>query len=101
MQYIFSEAYSLLKFGDSSAAVDVKRSATSDKIRPVDFTDELHQSSVARKKNVTMVRKTEIKPGFIPLPKASNIIPLLLQKPRDVANLDVLSGIHFSFLCCY
>jgi len=49
-QYIFPEAYSCPKFGDSSAAVDVKGSVASDKIRPVDITDDPHQSSMQRRK---------------------------------------------------
>lgn len=49
-QYIFSEAYSHLKFGDSSAAINVKGTAASDKIRPVDTTDQPHQSSMQRRK---------------------------------------------------
>lgn len=49
-------------------------------------------------KNVMMGRKSKIKPGFIPLLKAFNIIPLLIQKSRDVANLDILFAVQFSLL---
>lgn len=48
-QYIFSEAYSHLKFGASSAAINVKGTAASDKLGPVDTTDQPHQSTQRRK----------------------------------------------------
>lgn len=54
-QYLFSEAYSCHKFGGSSAAIDVldaigvKESASSEKNRSVDITDEPHQSSMQRR----------------------------------------------------
>lgn len=93
-----SEAYSHLRFGDSSVAIDVKEIAAPDNIRPVDITDESQNHQCKEGKNVMMGRKSKIRPGFIPLLKASNMIPLLIQKTKDVANLDILFAVQFSLL---
>lgn len=47
---ICSEAYSHLKFSDSSAAIGVKKNAASGKIRPVDITNGPHWTTMQRKK---------------------------------------------------
>lgn len=45
-------------------------------------------------------KEKENQTRFIPLIKASSIILLSLQKLKDIANLDILFGVLFSFLCC-
>lgn len=45
-------------------------------------------------------KEKENQTSFIPLMKFSSIILLSLQKLRDIANLDILFGVLFSFRCC-
>lgn len=88
-----------IKFDYSSASIDVKESAAFDNIRPVASTDEPPNFN-AKKENryvyMIMGLKRKIKLGFIQLIKASTITLLLIQKSRDVANLDICTEVLLS-----
>lgn len=97
-QYI-SDAYSCFKFGFSSAPIDGKRSATSEKKLDL-LLMNLTNSQCKEGKKYNNGKEKENQTSFIPLMKFSSIILLSLQKLRDIANLDILFGVLFSFRCC-
>lgn len=88
----------------SSGSIDVKGSAALDNIRPVASTDDPHQFQHKEGKihiyDNDFEKKNKTRLYSINKSLQYHTSVNCWQKSRDVANLDICTGVLFSFLCC-